>query len=133
MSYQSWQKDFATKHRKIVNKLSHLSDDEIIEYFDYENMKKNEVDFCPLYKQNKKCHDMEDLNCYLCGCPNFRIDENDQKSFCNINSKDGGTIVSKSGFIHQDCSKCLVPHKKNYIKSNFNKNWTIIMKNTFKG
>lgn len=129
MSYQSWHKEHAQKHAKIMEKLSHLSDDEIIEYFDYENMKIKEKDFCVLYSQNKKCHDMEGLNCYLCACPNFRVGES--KSFCSIDSKDGGSIQSK-GYIHQDCSKCTVPHKKEYIKKVFNRNWLKIMDKTFK-
>jgi len=39
---------------------NNLSDDEIIKYFSYDNMVKNELDFCPLYKDNKKCHNIED-------------------------------------------------------------------------
>ena len=128
MSYISWINQHKIKHKKLVEKLSHLSDDEIIDYFDFENMVKNEIDFCPLYKENKKCHDIQELNSYLCACPNFRLSET--KSTCNINSKDGGSIVSKkNGFIHQDCSKCSVPHKKDYVKKIFNRDWSFIMKN----
>ena len=130
MSYKTWYQNFSTKHKKIIDKLSHLSDNEIIDYFDYENMKQNEIDFCPLYVQNKKCHDIEDLNCYLCGCPNFRVGKT--QSSCAINSKYGGKIVAKNGYIHQDCSKCHIPHSKWYIKKNFNKNWIKIMSKTFK-
>ncbi len=128
MSYQSWHTNHGIKHKKILDKLTHLSDDEVIEYFDYENMKKKEKDFCVLYGQNKKCHDMKELNCYLCACPNFRV--NSTESFCAINSKDGSKINGKN-FIHQDCSKCTVPHTKAYVKKYFNRNWSIIMKDTF--
>ena len=131
MSYISWINQHAIKHKELVKKLSHLSDEEMIDYFDFDNMVKNEIDFCPLYKDNKKCHDIEELNCYLCACPNFRL--SDTKSTCNINSKDGGSIVSKKdGFIHQDCSKCSVPHKKDYVKKNFNRDWSFIMKDVYK-
>jgi len=126
MSYQSWIKSHSIKHKKIMDKLTHLSDDEVIEYFRFDNMVQNEPDFCPLYKDNKKCHDMDDLNCYLCACPNFRVGT--QKSHCNIESKDGGSIVAKDGYIHQDCSKCIVPHKEKYIKENFDNEWIEIMK-----
>lgn len=128
MTYKSWYDSHAIKHKELLEKLSHLSDDEIIDYFDFENMKVNEPDFCPLYKQDKKCHDMEDLNCYLCACPNFRVGEN--KSYCSINSKYGGSIEAK-GYIHQDCSKCFVPHKKNYVKQNFSRDWLKIMSKVF--
>lgn len=128
MSYELWHEEHAKKHKAIVDKLSHLSDDEIIEYFDYENLKSKEPEFCPLFKDNKKCHHMENINCYLCACPNFRVDKT--KSFCAIDSKDGGSI-EHNGFIHQDCSKCTVPHKKDYIKRNFSRNWREIMSRTF--
>ena len=129
MSYQSWHKKHSQKHKKIVEKLSNLSDNEIIEYFDFENMKVKEKDFCILYEKNKKCHDIENLNCYLCACPNFRVEES--KSYCDINSKDGGTIETKD-FVHQDCSKCIVPHTKEFVKKVFHRDWNKIMFRTFK-
>jgi Zn-finger protein len=129
MSYQSWHESHSKKHQEIVARLSHLSDDEVIEYFDFENMKVKEKDFCVLYAKNKKCHDIENLNCYLCACPNFRVAKD--SSFCDINSKDGGTIEGKDGFIHQDCSACLVPHRAKYVKKNFDRSWEKIMSKTF--
>lgn len=129
MSYQSWHENHAKKHQKIIEKLSHLSNDEIVEYFNFSNMVQAEPDFCPLYKENKQCHEMENLNCYLCACPNFRVTKT--KSHCAINSKDGGSIKANDGFIHQDCSKCLVPHKKDYVKKNFLRDWKDIMSQTF--
>lgn len=136
MSYKSWFDTHAQKHKKIIDKLSHLSDDEVIEYFVFENMVKKEPDFCPLYKDNKKCHDTTELNCYLCACPNFRFDDEsrhkqDNKtlfSFCSIESKDGDQYIGEDA-IHQNCSACLVPHKKEYIKKHFSRNWLHIMKN----
>ena len=92
-------------------KLIQLSDDEVIAYFHFENMVEKEPDFCPLYKEHKKCHDMKDLNCYLCACPSFRFDdEGFQKveaktlySTCSIDSKDGAQFISDDA-IHQNCS-----------------------------
>ena len=130
MSYISWINKHSLKHKNIVDKLSHLSNDEIIKYFDFDNMVKNEPDFCPLYKENKKCHDMKKLNCYLCACPLFRL--TDEKSYCDINSKFGSEIVAKDGFIHQNCSNCNIPHKTSYIKKNFSKSWKDIMKDVVK-
>jgi len=134
MSYEEWFETHAAKHKKIVDKLvaNGFSEDEIINYFEYENMAKEEIDFCPLYKDNKKCHEMEKLNCYLCGCPNFRFDDegldeyNGMKilSKCDINN---GSKLSHGGFIHQDCSKCTVPHHKAYVKKNFDLDWKKIM------
>jgi len=113
--YGDWFEGHAKKHADIVAKLKNRSDDEIIEYFEYENMRKNEPDFCP-YAKNKKCHDMENLNCYLCACSNFRfndvgfreVDGKNLKSYCSIESKDGRVFEGKEA-IHQDCSSCIVP------------------------
>ncbi len=136
MGYTEWFEKHADKHKNIVTKLQKKSftKEEIIEYFDFENMKVHEQNFCPLYAKNKKCHDMESLNCYLCACPNFRfndkgikkIEEATQFSFCAIDSKDGrqGVYGSK---IHQDCSKCSVPHHKEYVTKHFDLDWKKMM------
>ncbi len=134
MSYVSWFNSHGKKHREILDKLKNLSDDEIIEYFRFENMVKNEPDFCPLYAKNRKCHNIEDLNCYLCACPNFRFNDNgldiiESKtlfSLCSIKSKNGKQFISSSS-IHQDCSNCTIPHHRSYIKKNFSRDWFAIM------
>jgi hypothetical protein len=135
MSYKKWFDAHAKKHAQILEKLKNQTDEEIIEYFDFENMKEKEPDFCPLYAQNKKCHDMEKLNCYLCACPNFRfndegfkqIEEKTLYSFCSINSKDGTQFMGEN-YIHQNCARCEVPHKIEYIQHHFKRNWRTIMK-----
>ena len=135
MTYNEWFLKQGQLHANVIKKINHKSVDEIIEYFRFENMVKNEPDFCPLYKENKKCHDYEDLNCYLCACPNFRfkddgfekIDDKTLFSKCNINSKDGGQYIGED-YIHQNCSGCIVPHKEKYIKKHFSKDWFEIMK-----
>ncbi len=135
MSYEKWFQSHGKKHKEIMQKLTKLSDNEIIAYFRFENMVQKEPDFCPLYKENKKCHDMEVLNCYLCACPNFRFDDEgiskkEDKtiySICSIDSKDGDIFQTEEA-IHQDCSGCLVPHRETYIKKHFSRNWFEIMK-----
>ncbi|HIP56053.1 MAG TPA: hypothetical protein EYG97_03430 [Arcobacter sp.] len=124
--YKDWFEEHAIKHKNILSKLNHLNDEEIIRYFRFENMVQKEKDFCPLYKDNQKCHDIKELNCYFCACPNFRL--NSQKSFCDIDSINGGSIETKDGFIHQDCSKCSVPHKEVYIKNKFDRDWKNAMR-----
>lgn len=135
MSYSSWVKSHGEKHKKIMEKLKDLSDDEVIEYFRFDNMVEKEPDFCPLYKKRKKCHDIENLNCYLCACPNFRFSDSgfreiDGKilySYCSINSKDGKKAISQKA-IHQDCSFCLIPHKEEFIRKVFKRDWFEIFK-----
>ncbi len=134
MTYLKWFNEHGNKHAKIMEKLKSLSDNEVIEYFRFDNMVEKENDFCPLYKDNKKCHDYEELNCYLCACPNFRFDDKgvskkDGKtvySYCGIDSKDGAEYIGED-YIHQNCSGCLVPHKERYIKKHFKRDWFEIM------
>ncbi|WP_457749412.1 hypothetical protein [Sulfurimonas sp.] len=137
MAYNEWVEKHAKKHKSIVQKLVKQGYDKekIIDYFDFENMKEKEFDFCPLYAKNKKCHELESLNCYLCSCPNFRfndegiqkVEEKTQYSFCDIDSKDGrqGVYGEK---IHQDCSGCGVPHHRAYVEKHFDFDWAKIMK-----
>ena len=136
MGYVEWFDDHANKHKQIVSKLINLkfTKEQIIDYFDFDNMVQEEKDFCPLYKDNKKCHDMESLNCYLCACPNFRfkdggikkVGKNTQFSFCGIESKDGRQGVYGDA-IHQDCSKCGVPHHRDYVEKKFDLDWKTAM------
>ena len=135
MSYRDWFEAHGKKHAAVMQKLTHLSDVEVIAYFRYENMRIKEPDFCPLYAENKKCHDMDDLNCYLCACPNFRFDDEgfkeaegrSLKSYCAIDSKEGDVFETEDA-IHQNCSSCTVPHHEAYIKKHFKRDWFEIMR-----
>ncbi len=135
MSYLSWFNKHAKKHKKLVEKLKSLGSEEIIEYFDYENISKKEPWFCPLFLKGKRCHDIESLNCYLCACPNFRFCDDGfgmkgskiLKSYCKINSKNG-KIFESGDQVHQDCSSCLVPHRVEFIKKVFKRDWKEIMR-----
>ena len=118
-----------------MQKLTDKSVNGVIEYCRFQNMVKKQPDFCPLYKDNKKCHDMEDLNCYLCACPHFRfkdtgfekVDEKIVYSFCSIDSRKGAKFEGDD-YIHHDCTACTIPHRDKYIKKNFNINWFEAMK-----
>jgi hypothetical protein len=123
--YKQWIINHFIKHKQIIDKLNHLNDKEIIKYFRYDNLKTKEKDFCPLFKQNKKCHNIANLNCYLCGCPYIKITKT--KSYCAINSK-FARYIDKGDFIHLDCSNCIIPHKEGFIIKHFDKNWSSIMK-----
>lgn len=135
-SYSSWFQDFSDKHQLLIQKLlkEGLNQEEIINYFRFENMVKKEKSFCKLYKTATKCHEIEILNCYLCACPNFRFfkdpkSENGKTihSLCSIDSKDGAPFEHENN-IHQDCSGCTVPHQESYINRHFSLNWKSIMK-----
>ena len=122
MTYIEWKELHAKAKSNIISKHNLNNVKDIIKYFDYDNMVVNESNFCPLYKDNIKCHNIDNLNCYYCGCPYFIINENPKTvgkttivSTCMINSKykseyyenpDGNNVVR----IHCDCSNCYVPH-----------------------
>ena len=134
MTYSEWFDQHGKKHQAIMAKLTHLNMHEVIKYFRFDNMVKEEPDFCLLYKDNKKCHDVAGLNCYLCACPHFRFNdkgfhEREGKtlySTCSISSKEGGRFISEDA-IHQDCTKCLIPHSESYIARMYKRDWFEIM------
>ncbi|SFV62201.1 hypothetical protein MNB_SV-6-371 [hydrothermal vent metagenome] len=134
MSYKKWYESHAQKHAEILKSLSHLSKEEVIEYFDFDNMKIKHPEFCPLYPKDQKCHDIESLNCYFCACMHFRFDDNSIKveggkrvySYCSIESKNSATFETKDS-IHNDCSNCKVPHKAHVIKKYFDRDWRVVM------
>ena len=137
MTYMQWFESHATKHKAIMDTLTDLSDEEVISYFIFENMKNKHPDFCPLYADNKKCHEMEELNCYFCACNHFRFsDEGLAKegactrySLCHIDAKESCDFVSDDA-IHLDCSNCEIPHKKSVIHKYFSRDWREVMHRT---
>lgn len=135
MTYKEWFDSHAAKHRVILEKLSHLSDAEVIAYFRFENMVEKESDFCLLYTDNKKCHDILHLNCYLCACSHFRfndagidtVEHRIRYSLCSIESFDGERFITDTA-IHQNCAGCTVPHDEKFIAKVFDRDWSNIMK-----
>ncbi|MBN2816326.1 MAG: hypothetical protein JXQ67_06550 [Campylobacterales bacterium] len=137
MTYEEWYEVFATKHKAIVEKLlvKGYTQEEIIEYFDFDNMVEKEPNFCLLYQEKKKCHDIKKLNCYLCACPHFRfndkgITQNKGKtlySYCSIDAKEG-SVATYGDAMHQDCTKCTIPHHTKFIDKNFTYEWRDAMK-----
>jgi len=91
----------------------------IIDEFDFENRKSKNPNECPCYK-DKKCHEIENLNCFLCYCPEY--DNNKEEGGCKIGSNKGKWFVSENKKIW-DCGDCNYPHKKEifekYLKKLF--------------
>lgn len=137
MGYSAWFHKHAARHKAIVDKLLEKGCDkeQIIDYFDYDSMVKNEPTFCPLYKKGQKCHTMEHLNCYLCGCPIFRFSDKGlaekngllQMSDCAAH-RNTGKQIEKKGQLHQDCTYCTLPHERAFIEQVFSTDWLEIMK-----
>ena len=84
----------------------------VIEEFDFENQKEKNPDRCPCYK-NKKCHEVEELNCFLCYCPEY--DNSLEEGGCKISSQKGKWFVKGDKKIW-DCSDCEHPHKKEIVE-----------------
>lgn len=129
--YGEWFKEHSVLHNSILTKLQDkgLACEEIVKYFLYDNMKEAEPDFCPLYKLNKKCHNLDNLNCYLCACPLFRFNDSQLKSWCSVNHKNSEQLTIGDMDIC-DCSDCSVPHSIHVIKNHINDNgseWHNIM------
>ena len=132
MTYKEWFTQHTLKHGELVHKLQKRSftKEEIIAYFEFNNMVKHEPNFCPLYATNTRCHNIESLNCYWCACPYFRFNDNAQPqkdgrivySFCSINAPDGVPFSHKNA-IHHDCSGCILPHDASTILKFFNEHW----------
>jgi len=134
MTYIEWFVNHGNKHKVIVEKLhkEQMSKADIIAYFRFENMVEKEPKFCLLYAENKPCHDMKEINCYMCACPNFRFDDAGLrkqgnyliKSECDIAN---GTSYGYENHVHQDCSSCTVPHHEVYIDKHFSLDWFEMM------
>lgn len=119
MTYSNWLEEFKIKRQNIEVKLIslNLSKEQVISYFNYDNMVKQEPNFCLLYHDGKKCHNTENLNCYLCACPFFQffeVPKSNIHSVCSIKSKFKEDF-EYLGVTHCDCSNCLVPHKTGTI------------------
>jgi len=134
MNYTQWYDQHAKKHAAIMKKLEHLDEFDVVQYFIFENMVEKEPDFCELYATKTKCHEMYELNCYMCGCPHFRFYQSPVReedvvfhSVCSINSKRGKRSIRGEDEIHQDCSQCNIPHGEDYIFSHFDRDWTKMM------
>jgi Zn-finger protein len=85
----------------------------ILEKFSYENRKKENPEDCPCYAASP-CHDITDLNCFLCYCPWY--ENKKAEGGCEIGNplgkgkwfeREGHPISNKVW----DCSNCEYPHK----------------------
>jgi Zn-finger protein len=118
---QNWER---IHFQKIANELNSagikISPDNIgsiIEHTSFEKRSKRDKSECPYYELEKPCHDIEDLNCLLCACPNYESDT--LKGGCRINSSYGKITEHENLPEGQvwDCSNCSIGHDKDFVKS----------------
>ena len=105
---------------------------QIVREMSYENQKMKNPSDCPCYS-SKPCHtNVDDLNCFLCACPNYDTKNKDKVGFiggCKIGSLKGvylSNIYSGNrnlGFLIWDCSNCTIPHScefaENFLRKDF--------------
>jgi len=119
MTYKDWSETNNKKVSAIYGSLRDKSPEAVYQYFMYDNMRKNEPDFCVLYNTHSKCHTMPDLNCFQCACPHFKVIDNpvpDKQGYitasvCMINSR-FSNVFTTSKVKHCDCTNCEIPHTK---------------------
>ena len=124
MTYKEWANTEDIRRGELVARLKGLgkTTKEISDYFDFDNMKIMEPNYCELYKTNTKCHNMEKLNCFFCGCPYFVYNDEGLEvidgviiySKCSIDDILGNQIETIDG-LHHDCSKCCIPHHQAFV------------------
>ena len=127
MTYAEWSTDYVTKRSNLITELAKqdYNIEQIINYFDFDNMVANQPTYCGLYASSTKCHNIDKLNCFFCGCPHFTykdegtIQPNGRTlySSCNINAIKGSEFIT-DGAVHQDCSNCEIPHRPNFAHIN---------------
>lgn len=91
----------------------------IIYEMSYENQKLKNPQDCPCYS-SQPCHDgVDNFNCFVCGCPNYNSDLNDEIGFtggCNVRNGRGKYAQNpnpgKDGLGEKiwDCSECSFYH-----------------------
>jgi Zn-finger protein len=102
----------------------------IIDYMSFKNRSKRDTSLCPQYKGKnpKPCHEVKDLNCFLCACPNYESEK--LEGGCKINSKKGKFHYHKNlpkGMVW-DCSDCNINHSPKEIEKYLLKNLEKLIK-----
>jgi len=97
---------------ELAKKLIGKRIDILLDEWDFEERKNKHPEECVCYR-GKPCHDIKELNCFFCYCPNYDLSVKEER--CNINSPKGKYFNAPSGKI-LDCSDCDFPHKKENAK-----------------
>lgn len=102
----------------------------IIDYMSFEKRSKRNPSLCPQYQGEnpEPCHDVEDLNCLLCACPNYESWR--LEGGCKINSKKGKFHYHENLPIGKiwDCSDCKINHTLKEIENYLLKDLEKLMK-----
>ncbi len=126
---EQWEKSFRFQILKDIKsldiKFSLKNLDEIVNATSFDFRRNYFQKACPYYSMYPitKCHDLDDLNCFLCACPNYASDK--LEGGCNINGAGGKVTYHENLPVGEvwDCSDCSINHHrenvKSYIRTNF--------------
>jgi Zn-finger protein len=95
---------------------------EIIRQTSFDVRSKKYLDECPYYQPQEPCHDIKDLNCLLCACPNYVFDR--LEGGCKLEGNKGCWQYHSNLPMGKvwDCSNCAVGHTpeetKAWLKNN---------------
>ena len=109
--------------REKARKLIEARIGKLINEFDFVERKEKFPNECPCYFENKPCHEIpkENLNCFLCYCPEYKIDV--EIGGCGLGNPKG----KGKWFYHEalpqgkiwDCCDCSYPHDKKIAEEYF--------------
>lgn len=92
----------------------------IIKKFNFSKRSKEHPEECPCYT-TEPCHDMdeEELNCFLCYCPEY--DKSKPEGGCKLNNPEGkgfffGRPGNKISEEIWDCSNCTYPNREETVE-----------------
>jgi len=90
----------------------------IVNEFDYEKRRKEHPHECPC-NSSEPCHNLEELNCFLCFCPWYESEK--PEGGCKVGNPLGrGHYFERGGHSTSDriwdCSDCTYPHKKETVR-----------------
>jgi Zn-finger protein len=89
----------------------------LLDEFNYEKRRLEHPDECPC-NGSSPCHDIKDLNCLFCYCPNYNTE--DIEGGCKIGNPEGaGYWFEHEGLPKGkvwDCSNCAYPHRTENVK-----------------
>jgi len=98
----------------------------IIQATSFQERSKRNPNECPYYEKNHPCHNIENLNCLLCACPNYQSDS--LEGGCKANSPQGKYHYHENlpkGKVG-DCSDCQRNHTPQEVQTWLEENINIL-------
>jgi Zn-finger protein len=91
--------------------------DDFLQKFEYKTRRQEHPEECPC-NGTGPCHDIEDLNCLFCFCPEYNLKNPEGRCMAG-NPLGTGKLLDRTKYGLEniwDCSDCVYPHQKEGIK-----------------